>query len=407
MNISSPLRMTLLAGLVVLGSLESVQAQSRDRYEPLRQRMVDDFIVSEGVVNPRVINAMRTVPRHEFMLPATRNLAYYDQAVDIGFKQTISPPFVVAYMTEVLDPDVEDRVLEIGTGSGYQAAVLSGLVKEVYTIEIVEQLGKRAAATLERLEYKNVHCRIGDGYQGWAEHAPFDKIIVTCSPEKVPQPLVDQLKEGGKMIIPLGERYQQVFYLLEKKDGELVQQKLIPTLFVPMTGKMEELRQKQPDPSRPQLVNGTFELDENEDGEVDHWHYQRRVTMVPDAFAGKRAVLFENQEAGRLSQMLQAMAVDGQKVRQLRVSWAMKSEQIVEGRVSSELPRIVIFFFNAQRIPSDRVVIGPWRSSQPEWKYQSEIISVPTSAREAILQVGLGGATGKLWIDELQVQAVP
>ncbi len=382
----------------------ALQAQTRDRYEELRQRMVDDNIVSEGVTDPRVIQAMRTVPRHEFMRPETRNLAYYDQAVEIGFKQTISPPFIVAYMTETLEPRPEDKVLEIGTGSGYQAAVLSGLVKEVYTIEIVEPLGKRAAATLKKLGYDNVSCKIGDGYQGWAEHAPFDKIIVTCSPEKVPQPLIDQLKDGGRMIIPLGERYQQVFYLFEKKDGELIQKKLIPTLFVPMTGKMEELREKQPDPTRPQLVNGSFELDDNDDGEADHWHYQRRTQHVEDAFAGKRAVLFENHEPGRLAQMLQAMAVDGRKVRKLKVSWAMKSEQIVEGRSSTELPRIAVYFYNAQRVPIDRAIIGPW-SNEPEWKHQFEIINVPPAAQEAIIQVGLAGATGKLWVDEIHVQS--
>ncbi|HWL10007.1 MAG TPA: protein-L-isoaspartate(D-aspartate) O-methyltransferase [Planctomicrobium sp.] len=404
-RLQSSLKIMLLTAVFVIIT-SAAQAQVRDRYEPLRQRMVDDAIVSEGVTDPRVIQAMRTVPRHEFMLRDTRNLAYYDQAVEIGFKQTISPPFIVAYMTEVLEPQPEDRVLEIGTGSGYQAAVLSGLVKDVYTIEIVEPLGKRAAATLARLNYDNVHCKVGDGYQGWPEHAPFDKIIVTCSPESVPQPLVDQLKEGGKMIIPLGERYQQVFHLLEKKDGKLVQQKLLPTLFVPMTGKMEELREKQPDPLRPQIVNGGFELDENEDGEADHWHYQRRTTLVEDAFAGKRAVLFENHEPGRFSQMLQAVAVDGKKIRRLRVSWAMKSERIVEGRSSSELPRIAVYFYNAQRVPIDRVIIGPWRTDEPEWKHQFEIITVPTAAQEAIFQVGLGGATGKLWFDEIHVQAI-
>ena len=133
-------------------------------------------------------------------------------------------------------------MLEIGTGSGYQAAVLSPLVKEVYSIEIVESLGKHAQQTLKRLKYTNVFVKIGDGYLGWPEHAPFDKIIVTCSPEKVPQPLIDQLKEGGRMIIPVGERYQQVFHLLKKQDGKLINEALRPTLFVPMTGKAEESR---------------------------------------------------------------------------------------------------------------------------------------------------------------------
>ena len=139
-------------------------------------------------------------------------------ALPIGEQQTISPPFIVAYMTQEIDPQPTDRVLEIGTGSGYQAAMLSPLVKEVYTIEIVEPLGKRAARTLKRLGYKNVFAKVGDGYLGWPEAAPFDKIIVTCSPEKVPQPLVDQLKDGGLMIVPVGERYQQNLYLFRKHE---------------------------------------------------------------------------------------------------------------------------------------------------------------------------------------------
>ncbi|MGE5191268.1 MAG: protein-L-isoaspartate(D-aspartate) O-methyltransferase, partial [Deltaproteobacteria bacterium] len=180
-------------------------AQSRDRFSEARNRMVDEYLVKEGIKNPAVIKSMRTVPRHLFVAPAMRDQAYFDQAIAIGQKQTISPPFIVAYMTETLDPQPTDTVLEIGTGSGYQAAVLSGLVRDVYTIEIVEQLGKNAAHVLREQKFNNVHCKIGDGFKGWPEYAPFDKIIVTCSPEDVPQPLIDQLKDGGKMIIPLGE----------------------------------------------------------------------------------------------------------------------------------------------------------------------------------------------------------
>ena len=179
-------------------------------------------------------------------------------SLPIGESQTISAPFVVAYMTEQLDPQPTDKVLEIGTGSGYQAAILSPLVKEVYSIEIVESLGQKAARTLKRLKYTNVKTKIGDGYQGWPEHAPFDKIIVTCSPEKVPQPLVDQLKEGGRMVVPVGERYTQELYLLRKKDGKLEQEVLVPTMFVPMTGKAEaaprgETRSRQPEARQRQL----------------------------------------------------------------------------------------------------------------------------------------------------------
>ena len=205
-------------------------AQSRISMDAARNKMVDEEIVAAGVKNPRVIEAMRKTPRHEFVPLAQRKkvdstgfpLIYHDMALSIGDSQTISPPFVVAYMTEAIDPQPTDRVLEIGTGSGYQAAVLSKLVRDVYTIEIVAPLGRRAEKTLQRLHYDNVHVKIGDGYQGWPEHAPFDKIIVTCSPEKVPPALVAQLKEGGRMVIPVGERYQQTLYLMKKdrrKDG--------------------------------------------------------------------------------------------------------------------------------------------------------------------------------------------
>ena len=150
-------------------------------------------------------------------------------------------------------------MLEIGTGSGYQAAVLSGLVKNVYTIEIVKPLGERARQTFKRLRYKNVETKIGDGYQGWAEHAPFDKIIVTCSPEEVPAPLVEQLREGGRIVIPLGERYQQTLCSMIKQDGKLVVESSEPTFFVPMTGRAETLRAGQSEPPLTALVNGDFE----------------------------------------------------------------------------------------------------------------------------------------------------
>ena len=184
-------------------------AQTREEYDRSRERMVSEFLEKEGIKNPRVLAAMRRVPRHEFVPSSQRKRAYEDSALLVGFKQTITWPFVVAFMTESLDPKPTDRVLEIGTGTGYQAAVLSLLVREVDSIEIVPELGRTAAKRLKRLGYKNVKTKIGDGYLGWPDEAPFDKIILTCSPEKIPQPLVDQLKEGGRMVLPLGNRYEQ------------------------------------------------------------------------------------------------------------------------------------------------------------------------------------------------------
>ncbi len=268
-------------------------------FERARAHMVEHEIAAAGVKNPRVLDSMRTTPRHEFMPIAQRASAYLDMALPIGDGQTISPPFVVAYMTEQLDPQPTDTVLEIGTGSGYQAAILSPLVKDVYSIEIVKRLGDQAARTLKRLGYKNIHTRVGDGFQGWAEAAPFDKIIVTCSPEKVPQALVDQLREGGRMIVPVGQRYQQTLYLFEKQQGELKSIALLPTLFVPMTGKAEDKRVVKPDPANPELYNGGFEIEE--EGVPVGWHYQRQLTLIKDDHApeGERFITFINKEPGR------------------------------------------------------------------------------------------------------------
>ncbi|HEY6564014.1 MAG TPA: protein-L-isoaspartate(D-aspartate) O-methyltransferase, partial [Pirellulaceae bacterium] len=227
--------------------------------EAARKKLIHDELIPAGLTHPRVIESLLATPRHEFVPRAQRELAYFDMALPIGAEQTISSPLIVGMMTEALDPQPTDRVLEIGTGSGYQAAVLSPLVADVYSIEIVPSLGKRAKRTLERLGYTNIRVKIGDGYLGWPEAAPFDKIIVTCSPENVPEPLQNQLREGGRMIIPVGERYQQTLYRLAKTDGKLVREALQPTLFVPMTGRAESERDVQPDPARPTLINGSFE----------------------------------------------------------------------------------------------------------------------------------------------------
>ena len=202
-----------------------------------RQTMVDKQIAARDVRDARVLAAMREVPRHEFVPEELRHRAYEDGPVPIGHGQTISQPYIVAFMTEQLAAQPAHRVLEIGTGSGYQAAVLSKLFAEVFTIEIVEPLATRAAADLKRLGFKKVHVRAGDGYQGWPEAAPFDAIIVTCAPDHVPEPLVRQLKEGGRMVIPVGGFGAQELYVLEKRGGKIERRAVLPVRFVPMTGK--------------------------------------------------------------------------------------------------------------------------------------------------------------------------
>ena len=209
-------------------------------YAAKRQRMVKDQMMERGIADERVLAAMRKVPREEFVPEKLRAESYEDHPLPIGYDQTISQPYIVAFMTEQLRPRAEDRVLEIGTGSGYQAAILAELVKDVYSIEIVEPLARTAKAALARLGFKNVHVKAGDGYKGWPEHAPFDAVIVTCAPDHVPQPLVDQLKEGGRMMIPVGSRGSQELYLFEKKAGKMERKSVLPVRFVPMTGEAQK-----------------------------------------------------------------------------------------------------------------------------------------------------------------------
>src|SRR5437773_8169366 len=230
------MRFFLLGAALLYASCDPAQTQVAD-YAAQRERMVKEQIVMRGVVEERVLAAMRKVPREEFVPAEFRAESYTDRPLPIGYDQTISQPFIVAFMTEKLRPKPTDRVLEIGTGSGYQAATLAELVAEVYSIEIIEPLAKTAEATLQRLGYKNVNVKAGDGYKGWPEQAPFDSITVTCAPDHVPQPLIDQLKEGGRMIIPVGSFGDQELYLLEKKNGELKRRAVLPVRFVPMAGE--------------------------------------------------------------------------------------------------------------------------------------------------------------------------
>lgn len=227
---------------VVLGLLPGCgEGKPKDEeagFATARKAMVERQLQGRGrdIKDERVLKAMGEVRRHEFVPEDQRIFAYQDRPLPIGHEQTISQPYIVAFMTEKLDSKPEDRILEIGTGSGYQAAVLARLVKEVYSIEIVKPLAERAEATLKRLGYRNVTVKAGDGYKGWKEHAPFDAVIVTCAPNHVPKPLVEQLKEGGKMIIPVGEQFGlQHLYLLKKVKGRIEQQAVLPVRFVPMT----------------------------------------------------------------------------------------------------------------------------------------------------------------------------
>jgi len=204
--------------------------------------MVDQQIAARGVSDPATLEAMRTVPRHEFLPLRLRDEAYMDYPLPIGHGQTISQPYIVAFMTEAIRPQPGEKILEIGAGSGYQAAILAQMGADVYTVEIVEPLAEMARQTLERLGYKNAQVLHGDGYRGWPEHAPFDAIIVTCAPDKIPPDLVAQLKDGGRMIIPVGGGMNQELILLRKQGGKIEKQSVLPVRFVPMTGEAENSR---------------------------------------------------------------------------------------------------------------------------------------------------------------------
>jgi len=267
-----------IGSAVARGVQKPSDAPPDDPYAAARERMVQRHLVERDIEDERVLEAFRTVPRHRFVPEEYRRLAYDDESLPIGEGQTITPPFDVAFMTELLDPrptdkvyevgtgsgyqasilaqlvdevySVEihelldprptDKVYEVGTGSGYQASILAQLVDEVYSVEIHEPLARGAAQVIQELGYENIHSRTGDGYLGWPEEAPFDKIIVTCAPEAIPPPLIEQLREGGRMVIPIGSRFDQKVYVFDKVDGKLEGGAVRPTLFVPMTGKAQD-----------------------------------------------------------------------------------------------------------------------------------------------------------------------
>jgi len=209
---------------------------TEDDYKRQRLRMVDEQISTRGVRNKAVLEAMKKAPRHQFVPESHRHLAYADHPLPIGHDQTISQPFIVAYMSEAAEIAAGEKVLEIGTGSGYQAAILGELAKEVYSIEIIPELAERARQTLAALGYRNIQVKAGNGYLGWPEHAPFDAIVVTAAPDEIPKALVEQLAVNGKMVIPVGKMYQEMVILTKTKEG-VIEKRTIPVRFVPMTGK--------------------------------------------------------------------------------------------------------------------------------------------------------------------------
>ena len=245
-RVRGPALFFLLAPLLAIAcqdqkaSIPKVTPTSRDSEDERRARMVETQIVARGVRDARVLAAMRQVPRHLFVEAKDRAQAYEDHPLPIAGNQTISQPYIVALMTELADLTPNEKVLEIGTGSGYQSAVLSRLAGEVYSVEIVPELARASDERLRQLGYKNVTVREGDGYRGWPEHAPFDAILVTAAPDRIPQPLLDQLAPGGRMVIPVGSFFQELKVLSKDKNGKITEKDILPVRFVPMTGEIEK-----------------------------------------------------------------------------------------------------------------------------------------------------------------------
>jgi protein-L-isoaspartate(D-aspartate) O-methyltransferase len=383
------------------------QGTPPDMFAIERERLVQNVLIPGGVKDRRVLESVATTPRHEFVPREYLSKAYMDIAIPIGDQQTISSPFIVALMTEALQPKPSDIVLEIGTGSGYQAAILSPLVQEVYTIEIKEDLGSRTIALLEELGYENVHCKLGDGFQGWVEHAPFDKIIVTCSPSDVPVPLREQLKEGGLMVIPVGERYQQMLYLMRKKDGKLEKEALMPTLFVPMTGNAEASRPDRPDGSNPSLLNTSFEEPLIRNFHIPGWYYQFGCIQVQDANApdGENVVQFESNDPKLPNMLLQGVPIDGRIVRKIKLGAWIALEDVKVGRDREKSPSVAIQYFDENRNRVGYNYVGGLKGSRA-WRYEEKTFVVPPQTREAIVSIGLFGAEGIARFDGVVLQSV-
>src|SRR5262245_22954336 len=231
-----PLTAALIGLATTLGTPTRTTGQDTAVDRARRIRMVADQIERRGVTDPSVLSAMRSVPRHRFVPEPLRAQAYEDGPLPIGERQTISQPFIVATMTAAIRPKPGMKVLEVGTGSGYQAAVLSACVSEVYTVEVIPTLGRRAEALLKELGYKNVHVHIGDGYDGWREHAPFDAVMLTAAPRKIPAPLIEQLRVGGRLVAPVGDELQELVLITRTPTGHTTQV-IDAVKFVPMTGK--------------------------------------------------------------------------------------------------------------------------------------------------------------------------
>ena len=399
-----PMKSAELVSLI-RSRLSPIAVAQLSQYVTERNALIDRVLIPGGIKDPRAIEAIRNTPRHTFVPDALKDQAYIDRALPIGEAQTISSPFIVARMTEALAPKQSDKVLEIGTGSGYQASVLSPLVKDVFTIEIVEPIAIDTEKFLKALGYVNIHTKVGDGFLGWPEMAPFDKIIVTCSPEKVPEPLVEQLAEGGLMVIPVGKRYQQLLYIYKKVDGKLQSTTIEPTLFVPMTGQAEENRVEKESKSG-KLINGDFEERAKDGNYIPGWYYDFNAELVrdPDSPSGSQVIEFTSNKGDLPSMLIQGFRLDGRQTPIIRMKAAVMTENVVPGEGPNEKPMVLLRMLDENREPVGEYWLGFYTGTN-KWRVDQQTVRVPPNSREALVQIGLFGATGKIRFDGITIEA--
>jgi protein-L-isoaspartate(D-aspartate) O-methyltransferase len=401
------LRICLVMAVFSLASQQPASAQSglRELLEA-RRLMVQEEIAAQGIENERLLEAMREVPREQFLPLSRRNLAYINVAITYGDGQIVLPPLVTAHLIEQLNPQKNDKVLVIGPGSGYSTALLSRMAREVYAVEIDPAVAKMAEETLARLKYTNVKLRVGDGFEGWKEHAPYQRIIVECSPDSVPKALVEQLAEGGMLLVPTGDEFDQTMHLCKKENGKLTTLSLWPTLLLPMKGKAEELRSQSEMPRDPSILNGGFEELVPKTKDIPaHWAYVRQGRAIADEFCpeGKNSLAFVNITAGAAATALQAFPVDGKKVSELSFACKVWGKDIRPGQNRQQLPRVEVRFFDEKR----RLVGGDWMGGWHltfDWLGKEHVFSVPRTAKFAVLRIGLGGATGEIRFDDLRLE---
>lgn len=377
-----------------------------EAFKVAREKMVREELTAQGIKNDRVLRAMGQVPREQFLPLTKRKFAYLDMPIPIGEAQYMPPPLRTADLLEQIDPQPSDKVLVVGTGSGYGPGVLSRIVREVYAIEIVPELAREAAATFQRLKYSNITSKQGDGFAGWAEHAPYDKMLVECAPESVPPPLVEQLKEGGVLVIPVGEHFQQTLFKYRKQNGKLTVEQSRPTLFLPMIGKAKFLQTTDTAAQEPQILNPSFETEFEGDKNLPaNWYFvkQAQVIEYPTAPNGKRVLWFKNETPGHASIAIQGFACDGRKVKLLTITLNVKVKSVIRGQNLEQLPRLEIMYLNENNRAIHHDFIGPWFLTG-DWTEQQARFQVPPQARAALIRIGLLGATGEAWFDNLRMK---